>query len=109
MRRSISTVEIVGDADAERNFVKARALGEVVADMIDLLLASLCSTSSEASGGNFEIGPQATQSKPLATKSVERHRTRTPRQGSQSARTYVVSSESCIYNFNNFMWYQPFS
>jgi hypothetical protein len=42
LRRSISTVEIVGDADAERNFVKARALGEVVADMIDLLLASLC-------------------------------------------------------------------
>jgi hypothetical protein len=37
LRRSISAVEIVGDADAERNFVKARALGEVVADMIDLL------------------------------------------------------------------------
>jgi hypothetical protein len=42
LRRSISAVEVVGDADAERNIVKARALGEVVADMIDLLLASLC-------------------------------------------------------------------
>jgi hypothetical protein len=37
LRRSISAVEVVGDADAERNIVKARALGEVVADMIDLL------------------------------------------------------------------------
>ena len=109
MRRSISAVEVVGDADAERNIVKAGALGEVVADMIDLLLASLCSTSSEASGGNFEIGPQATQSKPLATRSVERHRTRTPPRQSICTGIYVVSSESCIYNFNNFMWYQPFS
>jgi hypothetical protein len=39
--RSIFAVVAIGDADAERDILQTAALGKVIADLVDLLLALL--------------------------------------------------------------------
>src|SRR6476469_8543249 len=47
------------------------------------------STSSEANGGSFEIGPQDAQSRLLATRNAKRQRTHILRAGSQGASAHL--------------------